>query len=174
MHPLILNLGSSWRRVFSFTPGLFHSFPLSHLIAMQYAPGCPKVSPVIRKTEHCLGFAGDLVTLPWSSTSQPSHIMHISVASVWSTREETNITDHRSIEGQCAAGQGYESNVDAFLIRWWTAYIHKMWGFCVLLEDLLADNGFCFMELVAVKFYRTVWIAVKVLPIALQMLGQKR
>jgi len=33
----------------------------------------------------------------------------------------------------------------------------------VLLVDLVADPDFCFMELFAVKFYRTLWITVKLI-----------
>jgi hypothetical protein len=62
---------------------------------MQYAPGGPKVSPVIWKREQWLDFGGNLITLLWLSTSQPSHTMHFSVASVWSIREGNNKIDHQ-------------------------------------------------------------------------------
>ena len=32
-------------------------------------------------------------------------------------------------------------NCRCLLIRWRTSYIYRLWGFCVLLEDLLGDNG---------------------------------
>jgi len=69
----------------------------------------PKVLLVIWKKEYCLRFVGNMITLPWLSTSLPSHIMHISAVSVWSIWENNIKNDHDKIEGQCVAGQRYET-----------------------------------------------------------------
>jgi len=69
----------------------------------------PKVLLVIWKKEHCLVFVGNIFTLPWFSTSLLSHIMHISAVSVWSIWKSNIKNNHEQLEGQCVAGQSFET-----------------------------------------------------------------
>jgi hypothetical protein len=99
--------------VVSFTPRQFYSNksllpslpPASHEICA----GLSLKSFESSGRKNTAWFAGNIITLPWLSTSLPSHIMHIYAVSVSSMRESNIKNDHELIEGHCVAGHGYET-----------------------------------------------------------------